>query len=230
MKRFALLFLIISVSACNLNSSVETPGAQPIGTPPPVFQSELGMGTTRVITIEAVNLIPANTRVRLSTATYVEGEWLYTIVVEGTEAYTTARESQLAWAPGEVPGAPTPTMRFSSDTSSIYRFITLENVGDIPANTRVRVEETRWEDNGWTYVIVAEDEHQRAEARESQLAAAPETPSASFFNGDIGNGYRFITLENVGDIPANTSVAIAQVDMRQNEWIYTITTQDGRRA
>jgi hypothetical protein len=238
-QRLLILLLALFLAACNpdtstepIDSTSEIFGAAPlVGTPRPVFQSEIGMATTRVITLEQIDTIPAGVRVRISTAVLVDNEWLYTIGMEASENYADARESQLAWAPGEIPGAPTPTVRFSSDTSSVYRFITTEAVGEIPANTLVRIQETRFENGGWVYVIVTQDERHTADARESQITIAGSgTPVSAFYNSDIGNGYRFITIEQVDTIAPNTRVAIVQTEMRSNQWVYIISTEDGRQA
>jgi hypothetical protein len=230
MRRILCFMLAICLAACNLNNSSDSFGAAPIDTSPPIFQSEVGMGTTRVITLEQVGEIEAGTRVHLGVVQQGDDGWIYSISTDDNQLAAVARESQLAWAPGEIPGAPTPTMRFSSDTSGVYRFMTTVDVGDIPANTRVRVQETRWENNVWVYVIVTEDERQTAEATDGQLVEAPASMPNANFSSDIANGFRFVTTESVGNIPTGTLVTIGEAIMRNNEWIYVIFTEDNRRA
>jgi hypothetical protein len=226
MRRIIGFILTLCLAACNLNS---TGSSAPIEGSVPMFQSEVGMATTRVITLEQIGTIEAGVRVRIGLVRYENGSWIYTISTRDSHPPVDARESQLAWAPGEAPGAPTPTLRFSSDTSSVYRFITTTDVGDIPANTRVRVQETRLENNAWVYVIVTEDERHTAEATDGQIVEAPVSTNPNF-TSDIASGFRFVTIEQVGDIPAGTLVLIGEVIMRDNEWLYVIFTEDNRRA
>jgi hypothetical protein len=103
--------------------------------------------------------------------------WMYQIVTqEGKGA--NARDSQFTYAPGVMPGQPTPTMGFSDYLGmGVDWFITREQVGNIPANTRVRLSSAYFDGYDWVYTIYWETES--AEARQSQLAWAPDaTPGA----------------------------------------------------
>jgi hypothetical protein len=138
------------------------------------FQSEIGMGGFRMMTTEQVGEIPAGTRVRISHATQnPSGEWVYAIVPEDQATTAGAFAHQLTYAPGVIPGA-TPTARFN-DAMFIgqYNLITREQIGSIPAGTRVITGSAYLGADEWVYNISA-DGGNYVEARESQLDFAPD--------------------------------------------------------
>lgn len=83
---------------------------QPSLTPTPVarFGWALGMNQYVAITLVQVGAIPPNTLVRVSSATYLNGEYVYQVATK-EEVFAEAKDSQLGFAPGVTPGAPTPT-------------------------------------------------------------------------------------------------------------------------
>jgi hypothetical protein len=88
--------------SATLESSLTTPVAK--------FGSSVGMTQYDLITVTQVANIPAGTRVRVGSMRYDGEEWIYTISTEGDQQFAEARESQLDYAPGVTPGAPTPTV------------------------------------------------------------------------------------------------------------------------
>jgi LysM repeat protein len=96
---------------------IPRPGSQmPTAMPPTIaptpttrFQWAIGMGQYVAITLVQVGAIPPNTLVRIGSATYVNGEWLYDVATE-QDVFAQAQDSQLGYAPGVTPGAPTPTV------------------------------------------------------------------------------------------------------------------------
>jgi hypothetical protein len=131
----------------------------------------------------------------------------------------------------------TPTSEFElALASGGYDLITTEVVGDIPANTRVRI--TRAEFNGTErlYDVVAKDGQTFATAHAWQLMYAPgvtpgaATPTAVFGSALGVWSYTTITLQPIGDIPANTRVRIGSAWYNGTEWLYQITDETGRTA
>lgn len=118
--------------------------------------------------------------------------------------------------------------------SGEYVLLTIEQVGDIPANARVRVNSAQYTGSEWLYDVIAQEGQTRGQAREWQLQYAPDvTPGAAtptaIFGGAIGMGfYAAITNQPVGDIPAGTRVQISSAWFDGIEWIYNITDEAGR--
>lgn len=80
-----------------------------------------------------------------------------------------------------LPTGGTPVAQFDRYIGmSQYDVMTTENIGGaIPANTRVRISQARYDGTQWWYVVVTQDEQRSAEAREAQLTFAPGvTPNA----------------------------------------------------
>jgi uncharacterized protein YgiM (DUF1202 family) len=127
-----------------------------------------------------------------------------------------------------TPIAATPSAAF--DPSWGFSFITTQQVDNIPANTIDRLSSMTYNGGEWRYQITT-DNMNYAEARESQIAFAPNvnpvgaTPTSPFLN-TVG-GYIFITTEQVDDIPANTRVAIgsAHYEGFERGWAYDISTE-----
>jgi hypothetical protein len=152
---------------------------------------------------------------------------------DGTTAE--ARENQLMYAPGVTPG-PTPTAAFYSVFGlADYPLITLEQVGDIPAGMRVIVGGL-WFDGIHTIYQVTAQNGATAEAREDQLAMAPDyalpgpTPTAAFGSFAGMGGYPLITLEQVGNIPADTRVNIVGTWYDGTNTMVQIVAHDGTTA
>lgn len=128
---------------------------------------------------------------------------------------------------------PVPTTPFQDLIGMGYRAITLEQVGSIPADTRVRISHaTINTDTSWTYTIIAEDEQRVAEAQPWQIGYAPgvipgmPTPTGEFFDTTL----TIVLLEDFGDIPAGTVVSVGSGYYNGYEWIYGVITADGRYA
>ncbi len=199
----------------------------PVVTPPARYWDNIGVGGYSMITLERVGTIPAGARVRISQASFDGSDWMYGICTQNDAACADAREDQIAYAPGVTPG-PTATSPF--DSAYGYAMITLVQVGDIPANTRVSIG-SAWYDriDGWYYQIVTQD-GVSATARQSQITYMPGlTPGpipTSVFNNYPG-GYPLITLEQIGQIPANSRVRISHSWYDSIDgWIYVIVAQD----
>jgi hypothetical protein len=126
---------------------------------------------------------------------------------------------------------PVPTLIYGESIGMGYMMITTEPIGDMPAGTRVRISHAQFDGSQWQYYVVAEDEQRMAWASASQLTYAPNvtpgpTPTA-VFGSSIGMGYRLITTQPVGPIPAGTRVGIGSARFNGTEWIYTIVAEDG---
>jgi hypothetical protein len=204
------------------------PGVTPGPTATSPFDGAYGYA---MITLVQVGDIPANTLVGFGSSWYdrVDG-WYYTISTrEGV--YATANEDQLAFAPGVTPGW-SPTAVFGGDAAGGYPLLTLTQVGNIPANTRVRISTYQYDSlKGWIYTIMAQDGVTTAEAKENQITYAPgyipgPTPVSPYL---LNNGFSLMLLENVGSIRSGEPVQITSGQYIALEgWRYTVSTQDGR--
>ncbi len=200
-----------------------------LATPAAVYGEGIGMGYL-LITTEQVGAIPANTRVRISHAWFDGVGWWYYIVAEDDTTAAEAREWQLTYAPGVTPG-PMPTPVFSGSIGMGYLLVTTQQVGTMPANTRVRISHAWFDSVGWWYYIVAEDETTTAEAREWQLTYAPDvtpgpTPTAMYMSSS-GASFNLVTLVTVGAIPAHSRVIITGGHFTGHDWEYTVMTTGG---
>jgi hypothetical protein len=202
----------------------DSPNATPIAG----FDLALRSGGYDLVTLDQVGDIPANARVRINGAQYVGGEWLYDVMAKDGQTAGQARESQLSFAPGVTPGAATPTAMFNSAIGmGGYSGFTLQPIGSIPAETRVRIGSAWYNGSEWIYQIQDEAGRVADDARESQLSFAPgfipgaPTPTAAFFQ----QGY-LITLQTVGTIPAGTVVQATSGYYDGTEWVYGIVTLD----
>lgn len=203
--------------------------AQP--TPVPAYAGMIGGGYDFLTTTEA-GLIPPNSRVHIISARYNGTEWIYTVGNQYNNSGE-VRESQLLYSPYPNVAA-TPTALYSPLVGvGGYNLITVEPVGNIPANTRVRITYSSYDGVRWHYGIVAQDETTTAEALEAQLTYAPgyslanATPTAVFDSALRSGGYVLITLVPIGNIPPNTHVAIGSAFYDGSQWHYGIVTQDG---
>jgi hypothetical protein len=166
--------------------------------------------------------IPANTPVYI-TSGYYTGEWVYGIMTQDplNPVYAEARETQLS--PYYAPATPTSPFVFGG-----YDLLTLESLGNIPPNTRVRIASGFYDGQEWHYEVMAKDGVTMAMARAAQLTYAPgvtpggATPTAQYFSERP-----VITNQRVGDIPANTPVQIGSAWYNGVEWIYSIIAPNG---
>lgn len=194
-------------------------------TPTSVFD-QVGGGYVLVTTVQ-VGDIPAGTNVRIGGMRYDGSVWHYQIAAEGEQLFAEATQDQLAVAPDITPG-PTPTARFEGVSG--YALITLEQIGPIPANTRVGIGSYWFDGRKWRYTLVTMDGQLSAEALDHQFTYLPEytpgpTPTTEF-NDLLGmGGYPLITLEQVGSIPAGTRVRIGSAWYDGLEWVYNVTAE-----
>lgn len=174
--RYIWLVIALILGACGANAgsttNLETPTIQSpsssVITPTAIFSRELGMGGFPALTLEQIGLIPPNTRVNVSTASLQDG-WVYSIY-DANGSYENARESQLAFAPDITPGAPTPTAGFADlwRQGNVYA-ITLVDVGNIPAGTRVYISGGHYGEGEWLYMVSNAELGLSGEVTESQL-------------------------------------------------------------
>jgi hypothetical protein len=136
-------------------------------TPSAVYQYGIGSGYVMVTTGQ-IGAIPVGTRVRISHASYDGYGWVYYILTQDGQSLVEAHEWQLSYAPDVTPG-PTPTAYFGALIGSGISLRTTEQVGAIPAGTRVRIGSAWFDGMDWYYSVVAEDGFTTAEARTSQL-------------------------------------------------------------
>jgi hypothetical protein len=210
------------------------PNAQPTGfvpypTPTAVFDLALRSGGYDLMTTEQVGDIPANARVRINSAQFDGSQWLYDVVAKDGQTRGLAYDYQLQYAPGVTPGAPTPTAIFGSSIGmGMYSAVTTQPIGDIPEGVAVRIGSAWYNGVEWIYQIQDDSGRTADNARESQLRMAASyepgmpTPTAIFF--DHGN---VVTLEQIGDIPANTLVQTTSGYYNGMQWVYTIVTLSG---
>lgn len=210
------------------------PGYTPGPMPTSDFQGAGGMGYL-LMTTEQVGAIPAGARVRLSHSQFNGDAWIYVIVAEDGVTTAEARAYQITYAPDVTPG-PTPTSRFDAVSwSSGYPVITLEQVGDIPAGTRVRIGGGWFRGPEWEFSIVAEGELLVATALDHQLALAPGaipldvTPTASFYNF-VGRDdwYYLQTKDWVGTLPPGTWVRVTGMWFDGTTWMYDVIDHTGQ--
>jgi len=159
--------------------SCRTAPVPPALTPFPtlIYGESIGMGYM-LITTEPIGDMPAGARVRISHARFDGSQWQYYVVAEDEQTMAWASASQLTYAPDVTPG-PTPTALYGSSIGMGYALITTEQVGSIPAGTRVRIGSAWFDGTDWVDNIVTEDGQTTAEARQSQLAYAPPTTATS---------------------------------------------------
>jgi hypothetical protein len=113
-----------------------------------------------------------------------------------------------------------------------FVMVTTTQIDSVPAGTRVRISHAWYDSTTWIYAVVTEDETV-IEARESQLAFAPDfTPGPipdAAYQGAIGMGYLMVTTAPVGSIPAGARVRISHAWHNGYRWLYAIQaygTQD----
>ena len=146
----------------------------PAPTPTMIYDFRQWAWSNTLVLAEPVADFPAGTRVRISGATFDGVAWQVDVITEGGFSLN-MRESQLALPP-DPPANPlvTPTAAYLNDaTWSSYSLVTLEQVGDIPANTLVRVVSARYGFDGWIYTVVSKGDSTGVEALESQVGLAP---------------------------------------------------------
>ncbi len=166
-RMWAGLGLLLLLTAC----AGPIPGATP---PTPDFGPYIGMGYL-LVTTEAVGPIPAGTRVRISYATYsTTGSVVFAVAASDDQTPVEVEARQLAFAPDVTPG-PTPTPAFGAYIGLAgYPLLTTEDVGPIPAGSRVRLSASRFDGRSTLYDVVMQDERRAAEARQDQLVLAPD--------------------------------------------------------
>lgn len=163
--------------------------------------------------------------VMVQQAFYDRQTWRYTISANGVTARDVP-ESLLDGAP--VP-APTPTMIYDYGRWGWANpLILAEPVADFPAGTRVRISSAMFDGAAWQLDVMTED-NRVLHVREAQLAPPPNppadprvTPTAAFLDSAAWNSYSWVTLEQVGTIPANTRVRILGARYSFDGWIYTV--------
>ncbi len=206
------------------------PDSGPGPTPTAQYGSSIGVGGYPFLTTVSVGSVPANTRVRISSAYYGANGWLYQIVAQDEVSTGEAYDWQLSYAPDQ--GGPTPYPLFQDGLGvSGYPMRTVVDIDGIPAESRVRISSAWYTTDGWVYEIVAQDEHTIAQAREYELGYAPDywegpTPTAQY-NVGIGTGFDYVTYEQVNRIPANTRVRIVYAYLTPKGWIYGVMSQAG---
>ena len=198
-------------------------------TPTAAYQYGIGSGYV-MVTTEQVGAIPAGVRVRISHAWYDGSSWIYAVMAEDEASYAEARSWQLAFAPDFTPG-PIPTAAYQSAIGAGAVMVTTDQVGAIPSGTRVRISYATYNGYGWLYYIMTPNSQDPVEAREWQIAYAPDvtpgpTPTA-VFGGQIGSGLSLRTTEQVGAIPAGARVRIGSAWFDGIEWHYSIVAEDG---
>jgi hypothetical protein len=198
-------------------------------TPTAAYQYGIGSGYV-MVTTDQVGAIPPGTRVRVSHAWYDGSSWLYGIMADDDLTYAEAREWQIAYAPDYTPGPP-PTAVYQSVIGMGALMVTTEQVGAIPAGTRVRISYATYDGYEWLYYILTPDSQEPVEAHLWQLTYAPDvtpgpTPTA-YFNGQIGSSAWLRTTEQVGAIPVGTRVRIGSAWFDGIEWRYQIVAEDG---
>jgi hypothetical protein len=198
-------------------------------TPTAAYGDGIGIGYV-LVTTEQVGPIPAGARVRISHAWYDGSSWLYGIMAEDEVSYGEARTWQIAYAPGYTPG-PIPTAVYQGAIGMGALMVTTDQVGAIPAGTRVRISYASYDGYGWLYYIAPPGVQDVVEAHEWQIAYAPDvtpgpTPTASF-GAQIGSDTWLRTTEPVGAIPAGVRVRIGSAWFDGMEWRYTVVMEDG---
>lgn len=226
MKKGFLLISVLLLSACGLTRN-QTKTQPPAGTPTAKYEYSLMAAGVSLITTEAIGSIPPRTPVRVQGMRYDGQKWLYQIVTTDGRRGAEARENQLMYAPGVTPYAPTPTSPYYN--ASGYVFVTTEQVGEIPPDTSVGIGSSSMDENGWLYHISTQD-GRTAQARVHQIRWADDiTPNAPSPTSPLA-GDRFITTEQVGEIPPDTRVGIGSSWFDGRRWHYQIFTEDNSQS
>lgn len=163
----SIVLLAYVLTAC---SSAAPSSPSPMPSPIVDLAPFIGMGGYPLLTNQDLEAVPAGARVSIIAGQEINGEWRFTIITENGLTANAVSAAQLQVAPGYVAGEPTPIARFGALIGRVdYPVLTLEAIGAIPANTRVRVSSARHGSSGWLYTIVPIDEQSFEEARENQL-------------------------------------------------------------
>jgi pyruvate/2-oxoglutarate dehydrogenase complex dihydrolipoamide acyltransferase (E2) component len=85
----------LTVREAQLEAPPDAP-ANPATTPIPMWSNYVGQEVYAMMTNQYIGNIPPSTRVRLTNLWFANGEWVYTIVTEGSLEEYEARESQLS--------------------------------------------------------------------------------------------------------------------------------------
>ncbi len=201
----------------------------PYPTPIPAYDPYQWDWSTPLMTTDYVGSIAPNSQVYIISMNYDETQqvWLYTIRDEN-QSEGVAYEWQIT-----RPLPPTPTIfPFAQAISMGYLLITTEQVGAIPANTRVRITQASPDSNGLVYMIETETDHITADARSYQLTYAPDvtpgiTPTSPFMGIMNAGQFEVMTLAQIGAIRPNTRVNVGSGQFNGHEWLYSIITKDG---
>jgi len=201
----------------------------PYPTPIPAYDPYQWDWNTPLMTTDYVGSMLPNMQVYITEMTFdlTQQVWLYTIR-DPNGLTGTAYEWQIAPL---LP--PTPTIiPFAQAIGMGYLLITTEQVGAIPANTRVRIIQTDSDSSDRLYTIETETDHITVKAHSYQLTYAPDvtpgvTPTSPFM-GIMNTGqFEVITLVEIGSLPPNTRVNVGNGHFNGHEWLYSIVTQDG---
>lgn len=210
---------------------VVAPNVTLVPTPTITFIDAVGQSGYPLMTLEQVGSIPTGTRV-MAGGVWFDGINMVYLITSRDGVTAEAREYQLAVAPGVTLAAmgPTPTAAFESVANLAgFPLVTLELVGDIPAGTLVRGFSTHFDGTHTIYQVTAQN-GSTAEAREDQVAMAPGYTPAPIPIAIFQGGYPLITLEQVGHIPAGTSVRSGGSWYDGTSNMYQIFAQDGTTA
>lgn len=110
------------------------------------------------------------------------GQGWYQVTASGTVGWVESAAIRMSGpcenlpfpSPTFQPMTSTPTAAYGGSIGmSGYNLMTTEQVGAIPAGTRVRIGSAYFTGTEWMYQISTQDEQTTAEAREAQLAYAP---------------------------------------------------------
>lgn len=210
------------------NLPIPTPTHTLVATPTAVFHYQVG-GGYHLITTQPINGIPQETRVRITSAWYDGGDWVYAI-----QAQDGRTGEARTWQLSVAPAGPTPTSSLDLSGWGGYEWLTTTQVGSLSTNTRVAIGSAWFTGEEWIYQIVTKN-GRSAEARAWQLTQSPDpdaTPTPTFyatptaqFHDQIGIGFNLLTVEAIGNLPPDTRVRISSATYDGTYWHYTVVPQ-----
>jgi hypothetical protein len=144
----------------------------------PRFLSSIGSADYPLVTTMVVDTLLPYARVRIGHPWFNGDEWVYPAISDDGRGVFAILEQRLDYAVStgitETPGI-TPTPVFGGMDMMEANLMTTVPIGDIPVNTRVRIETMHYNGIEWVYVMVTDtNPMRRFGATSEQLTRVPE--------------------------------------------------------
>jgi hypothetical protein len=209
----------------------------PAATPTMIFDYRVWNWAYPVILAEDAYGYPAGTKVQINSGRLgTDGEWIYMVAPKDGLGFEVG-QSQLTFpldGPANPAQEPVSALRDEIGMGG-YRLIITENVGIIPAGTRVHISHARLDWGEWWYVIADEREQGFVEVRQWQLAYAPgiqpgATPTMIYDYPVWNRANPLMLAEAVQGFPAGTRVWITSSTLGPDGWRHEVRNDDYLRV